>query len=52
MSKRIVCDCGFAVLGDTDQELLAKAREHIQASHASLVGEISDQDLLAAAEEV
>jgi predicted small metal-binding protein len=52
MAKRIVCDCGHVVLGNSDEELLANAREHIRSAHADQVGKVSDQDLLASAEEV
>ena len=52
MAKRIVCNCGHVVLGDSDDELLAKAREHIRDAHAEQVGKISDDDLLAQAEEI
>jgi predicted small metal-binding protein len=52
LAKRIVCDCGYVVLGDTDEELLDRAREHIRTAHAEQVEKISDQDLLAIAEEV
>lgn len=52
MAKRITCDCGHVVLGETDEELLANAREHIRTAHAEAVGKIGDEDLLKMAEEV
>jgi predicted small metal-binding protein len=52
MARRITCDCGYVVLGESDEELLANAREHIRTAHAEQVGKISDVDLLAIAEEV
>ena len=52
MSKVINCDCGYVVRGESDEELLAGAREHIGSDHPDLVGKISDDDLLEMAEEV
>lgn len=52
MAKVINCDCGYVVRGETDEELLAGAEAHINADHPDLVGKISDDDLLAMAEEV
>jgi predicted small metal-binding protein len=52
MAKRITCDCGYVVLGENDDELLANAREHIRTAHAEQLSKISDDDLLAQAEEV
>ena len=51
MSKVINCDCGYVVRGESDEQLLAGAREHISSDHPDLVGKISDDDLLAMAEE-
>jgi predicted small metal-binding protein len=51
MAKVINCECGYVARGETDEELLVNARSHIQDAHADLVGKVSDDDLLAAAEE-
>ena len=51
MSMLIRCDCGYVVRGETEEELLAAAREHIRDAHPNQVGKISDDDLLAMAEE-
>jgi predicted small metal-binding protein len=50
MSKLINCECGQVVRGDTDDELIANAEEHINRDHPELVGKISREDLLAMAE--
>ena len=50
MPKLIKCDCGKVVRGETDDELLANAEEHIRTDHPDLVGKISREDLLAMAE--
>ena len=50
MPKLIKCDCGKIVRGETDDELLANAEEHIRTDHPELVGKIARDDLLAMAE--
>jgi hypothetical protein len=52
MAKLIRCDCGVIVRGETDDELLANAEEHIRTDHPDLVGKVQREDLLAAAEQV
>jgi predicted small metal-binding protein len=47
----INCDCGFVVTADGEEELIAKANEHIEAEHPEMVETISDEELLAMAEE-
>ena len=51
MPKQINCECGQVVRGDTDDELLANAEEHVDRDHPELVGKISRADLLAMATE-
>jgi predicted small metal-binding protein len=51
MGKVINCDCGYTVQGETDEELLANADEHIRSDHPEMVGEVSNEELLAAVEE-
>lgn len=51
MSKLINCECGRVVRGETDEELLANAEEHVNRDHPELVGKITREDLLAMAEE-
>jgi predicted small metal-binding protein len=50
MSKLINCECGQVVRGETDDELVANAEEHINRDHPELVGKMSREDLLAMAE--
>jgi predicted small metal-binding protein len=50
MSKLINCECGQVVRGETDDELVQKAEEHINRDHPELVGKLSRDDLLAMAE--
>ncbi len=51
MAKVINCDDGAVIRGETDEELLANAREHIREAHPELVGKVTDADLLKAAVE-
>jgi hypothetical protein len=50
--KRITCVCGKVLEGKDDDELWAKAQEHVAADHPDLVGKVSREDILARAEEV
>ena len=51
MAKRINCPRGEVIRGETDDELVANAEEHIQAMHPEMVGQKSREDLLAMSEE-
>jgi predicted small metal-binding protein len=52
MAKLINCECGQVVRGETDDELVENATEHINGSHPELVGKLSREDLLGMSEEV
>lgn len=49
MARVINCECGYTVRGENDDELWAKAQDHIQSAHPDLVGKVSREDLLAQA---
>lgn len=51
MSRIINCECGQVVRGETDEELLANAEEHVNRDHPELVGKVSREDLLAMSQE-
>jgi predicted small metal-binding protein len=51
MAKVINCECGYVVRGESDDELVARANEHIQQDHPDMIGNVSRDDLLAMAEE-
>jgi hypothetical protein len=51
MGKLINCECGQVVRGETDDELVANAEEHIARDHPELAGKVSREDLLGMAEE-
>ena len=50
MAKLINCECGQVVRGETDDELVANAEEHVGRDHPELVGKLSRDDILAMAE--
>lgn len=51
MVYTITCNCGYVIRGNTDDEVVQRAQDHIQDAHPVLVGKISGEDLLAMAEE-
>jgi predicted small metal-binding protein len=51
MGKVINCDCGYVVRGETDEELLQGARQHISDAHPEMEGKVSDEQLLGMAQE-
>ncbi len=52
MTKAIYCDCGLICRGDSDEELLRAAEEHLRHEHPALAGRVRGDDLLAMAVEV
>jgi hypothetical protein len=51
VAKHINCECGEVVRGADDEELVAAAQAHVEASHPELVGKLSREDILGMAEE-
>jgi predicted small metal-binding protein len=51
MAKRIDCECGHTVRGETDEELLDNAEEHVRTAHPEMVGQMTREQLLAMAVE-
>ena len=51
MARIINCECGQVIRGDNDDELVAKAQDHVNQNHPDLVGKLSERDLLGMAEE-
>jgi hypothetical protein len=48
--KVINCECGQVVRGETEEDVLHAAEEHIKRDHPELVGKITREDLLAMSE--
>jgi predicted small metal-binding protein len=51
MAKVINCECGYTVRGENDEELLAEAHKHIDEAHPDMKGQVTDEQLLAQAQE-
>ena len=51
MARIINCECGHTVQGESDDELVANAEEHIRNAHPEMVGQMSRDDLLGMAED-
>lgn len=51
MGKLINCECGEVVRGADDDDLVARAEEHIERDHPDLVGKLGREDILGMAEE-
>jgi predicted small metal-binding protein len=52
MAFVITCDCGYVSRGETEDELVEEANRHIEEVHPEMAGKVSQDDLLAMAEEV
>ncbi len=51
MAKRIVCECGYVVRGEDDDQVVALGREHMESNHPAIAAVITPEELLALAEE-
>jgi predicted small metal-binding protein len=51
MAKVINCECGYVIRGESDEELVTNAENHMREAHPDLVGKVSRDDLLGMAEE-
>jgi predicted small metal-binding protein len=51
MAKRIVCQCGFVIRGEDDEQVVERGREHMQANHPAIAAVITAEELLKMAEE-
>lgn len=45
MAKVINCERGLTLRGESNDEVIAAAEQHIQESHPELVGEVSREQL-------
>lgn len=51
MAKLINCECGQSIRGESDDEVVGQAEEHIRESHPELVGTVTRDQLLGWVEE-
>jgi hypothetical protein len=45
MTKLINCQCGRTIRGDTDEDVIRQAEEHVSQSHPELVGTVTREQL-------
>jgi len=46
MALIINCECGYLIRGETEEELVRQARQHIQSNHPAIAASATDQDYL------
>ena len=51
MTKVIHCECGYDVHGETDDEVVANAEQHVQEQHPDMAGKVSREQFLEMAHE-
>jgi hypothetical protein len=51
MARVINCECGQTIRGESDDELVRKAQDHVDQNHPELAGKLSRGDFLGMAEE-
>jgi predicted small metal-binding protein len=52
VAKQITCECGHVIRGETDDEVIDGAREHMRTDHPDLLEKVTRNDLLGWIEEV
>jgi predicted small metal-binding protein len=45
MAKLINCQCGRKIRGESDDEVITQAEQHIAESHPDLVGQVTREQL-------
>ena len=51
MGMVVNCECGEVVRAESEDELVQKVEQHVEAAHPELVGQMSRADILGMAEE-
>ncbi len=46
MAKLINCQCGRTIRGETEEDVIRQAEEHMRESHPDLVGTVTREQLL------
>jgi predicted small metal-binding protein len=46
MARQVMCECGYVARAETDEDVLAKIREHMRTDHPELLEKISDEQIL------
>jgi predicted small metal-binding protein len=45
MAKLINCECGYVVRGESEEEVIAKIKQHMQSDHPEVLASTSEEDL-------
>ena len=45
MARQVKCECGYVVRGVSDDDVVAKTREHLRSDHPDLLDRVSDADI-------
>lgn len=45
MNRQVKCECGYIARADSDDEVMAKIRDHIRLDHPQLLEAVSDDDI-------
>ena len=45
MAKQINCECGYVARGESEDEVIARIRDHMRSDHPELLDAVSDEDL-------
>jgi predicted small metal-binding protein len=46
VARQVKCECGYVARAETDEDVLAKIRDHIRSDHPELHDKISDEQIL------
>jgi predicted small metal-binding protein len=52
MALRMTCMCGYVIQGDDDKEFWHNAQDHMGVLHPELVGKVTQEDMVAQAEQL
>lgn len=50
MALRTVCECGYVIQGDDEDELWHNAQGHMAVLHPEMVGNVTREDIISGAE--
>ncbi|HTS74473.1 MAG TPA: DUF1059 domain-containing protein [Gaiellaceae bacterium] len=45
MARQVKCECGYVARADTDDDVLARIRDHMRTDHPELVEKVSDEQI-------
>jgi predicted small metal-binding protein len=45
MNRQVKCECGYVARAVTDDEVVAKIRDHMRTDHPDLMTKISDDEI-------